>query len=149
MALVAVSACAPTGGAADAAVCRTFDGGAAGPSVKRSEISAIIDASCAISSCHGNAPGGGRLHLPRSGTGDWYPNVVGFPATELPRMSRVSPGDPANSWLVHKVFGSHCKFDAECIDRSCRDPMPPTGDMLPATDVQKIIDWIRSGAPAT
>ena len=47
----------------------------------------------------------------------------------------VTVGDPDGSELVKRL-----------VDPTEDVRMPPKGDMLPATDVQKIKDWIAAGA---
>lgn len=48
----------------------------------------------------------------------------------------IIPSDPDGSRLVQALLGTHPDGIV----------MPPSGK-LPATDIQKIIDWISAGAP--
>ncbi len=146
-----VAQCAPfdAGPAADGA--RTSD--AATP-VFRAQVDQIVNFSCAIASCHGRAPGQGHLFLPKrqaadAGTGlngDWYDQVVGVASQTDPAMLLVKPGDPANSWLVHKVGGDQCYFKDACAMGNCGDRMPQANLALDPADVETIVAWVREGA---
>jgi hypothetical protein len=50
-------------------------------------------------------------------------------------FTRVIPGDPANSYVVHKLQGV----------ATVGGSMPPTG-MLPAAEIAAIEQWITDGA---
>ena len=118
----------------------------AGAKVCRSEIDDIVFTSCSFASCHGRpGQGTGGMYLPKA-EGDWYPNVVGVASRELPSMPRVSPGDPANSWLAHKLVGDACTFARRCKSGDCGDRMPQANEPLLEADLDKILRWIRQGA---
>jgi hypothetical protein len=63
--------------------------------------------------------------------------TVGVPSVEMPGLARVTPGDPANSYLYRKITGAGITGDR----------MPQ--NLTPLTDAQiKLVrDWIRRGAP--
>ena len=66
------------------------------------------------------------------------------PAQKAPGLARVEPGRPQESFLVHKLEGSHaCGVD--CPD-GCGGRMPLLGDPLPPEKIDQIRDWIREGA---
>jgi hypothetical protein len=50
----------------------------------------------------------------------------------------VKPGDPANSYLLQKLEGTHMCMGAR---------MPKAGSPLSAAAIQTIADWICEGAP--
>jgi len=79
--------------------------------------------------CHGGA---GNLYLT---DGDSYNNLVNVPATGNASFMRVSPGDPANSYLYMKVTG----------DVRAGDQMP-LGGQLTAEQIEMIENWIQNGA---
>ena len=66
-----------------------------------------------------------------------YAMSVGVPSVETPQLARVTPGDPANSYLYRKITGAGITGDR----------MPQ--NLTPLTDAQiKLVrDWIRRGAP--
>lgn len=65
-------------------------------------------------------------------------NLVDVPSTQA-GMDLVEPGDPENSYLIHKL---------EDRPGIVRDRMPPAGDPLTAEEITAIRDWIAAGAPA-
>lgn len=68
-----------------------------------------------------------------------YANIVNQPSLEAPLL-RVAPGDHQNSYLWHKVNGSH--FEIGGIGTQ----MPP-GAPLPQDVIDEIAAWIDEGAP--
>lgn len=90
------------------------------------DIQPILAAHC--TSCHG--PGGSQAMSPLN---DWSAVSLGSSQFGFTPSSYVSPGSSEASLLVAKVLGR-----AGMI-------MPPTGP-LPASDIQKIVDWIEQGA---
>jgi hypothetical protein len=144
--------------------CAPFDAGPAddggltgegGAPVLRAQVDTIVNFSCAISSCHGRSPGQGHLFLPKRQAadagagmnGDWYDQVVGVASQTNPSMQLVKPGDPAASWLVHKVGGDQCYFKDACAMGNCGDRMPQANLALDPADVATIVAWVREGAP--
>jgi hypothetical protein len=61
-------------------------------------------------------------------------------------MDRVEPGDPANSFLQHKVDGTHNTLDAQCVGGDCEDRMPLGGPYLAQHVLDAIRTWIMNGA---
>jgi hypothetical protein len=117
-----------------------------GPIVTKAEVDDIIKLSCSFSSCHGRAPGQGRLFLPSPETGNWVVEVVNKPSTAHPTMKRVVPGDPSNSFFVHKLTDGLCALNKECVGGTCGDRMPQGSDPLLKEDFDKIVRWIQQGA---
>ena len=87
---------------------------------------------CTASACHGVSAQAGLTLT----SGSAYGNLVNVTATQS-TLSRVAPGDPANSYLVMKVEGT-ATFGAR---------MPLGGSVLDNIDIQNIRNWISSGAP--
>lgn len=142
------SSSADSGVAADA--CVGFTAGAStGVTVTRSEIDTIFERSCSFSSCHGKSPGAGKLYLPPRTTSDWYVEVVGKDSVAHPTMKRIVKGDPQSSFLVHKLTDGLCAIAKDCVGGDCGTRMPDGSDPLPADELQKIVEWIRNGAPET
>jgi hypothetical protein len=103
------------------------------------------------SSCHAVAGGSGGLSLNFSNS---YDNLVGIASSALPSMPRVTatnPGDHNNSYLWHKINGSHVTI-AGGPNGSGR--MPPGGASLTTRDTDgdgtndllEIQNWIDAGA---
>jgi hypothetical protein len=113
--------------------------------ISRAELDDIIKNSCAFSSCHGRSPGAGKLFLPAP-PNNWVVEIVNKPSTAHPTMKRVVPGDPSNSFFVHKLTDGLCALHKECVGGDCGVRMPQTSDPLLKQDLDKIIEWIRQGA---
>jgi hypothetical protein len=92
--------------------------------------------------CHGASGGLGGLGACSTG----WASLVGVASTELPTMSRVTPGDPTNSWLVQKLDGTQGNFTAQCTGGSCGSQMPLGQSPLPAAVRDAIRTWITNGA---
>jgi hypothetical protein len=104
------------------------------------EIFNTTDASgrLACTNCHSNAgrnPSGGMNLL----SGLSYANLVGVASTGKPGAVRVIPGDPENSYIIHKLEG---KSDIVGVRM-------PRGNGPFLTDGQILVikRWIANGAP--
>jgi hypothetical protein len=69
--------------------------------------------------------------------GQSYNQVVNHPSVEMPGLMRVTPLDPANSYLYRKITGSGITGDR----------MPQGGPYLTDAQIKLVKDWIRRGAP--
>ena len=156
---VAFGACSSSGAAPDAgpvtpddaATCQVYSPPASfdptTPAVTFSGgVLPLFAASCAFASCHGSttAPQGG-LFL----GGDparVYANLVGVAATDYPGMERVKPGDPASSYLLHRLDGDACSL-AGCTTLACYELMPQ-GNPTPLPEATRLMirGWIAQGA---
>jgi hypothetical protein len=66
-----------------------------------------------------------------------YTNTVGVASNQMPSLMRVTPSDPANSYLYRKIVGSGITGDR----------MPQGGPFLTDAQIKLVRDWIRRGAP--
>ena len=66
-----------------------------------------------------------------------YMNTVNHPSVEMPQLNRVTPADPANSYLYRKITGSGITGDR----------MPQGQSPLTDAQIKLVRDWIRRGAP--
>src|SRR5258708_24872895 len=87
------------------------------------------------SKCHigGGAPEGLQLDAAHS-----YNLLVGVPSAEQPSLLRVKPGDPDNSYMVHKIEG---------LPGITGGQMPLGETPLPQATIDAIRQWITNGAP--
>ena len=92
------------------------------------------------SGCHnGSQPSGGALPGSQNLTAEHtFSNIVGVASLEQPNLMRVKPGDPDNSYLIHKVEGTAGITGAQ---------MPLGGPPLSQATIDQIRSWISSGAP--
>lgn len=111
-----------------------------GPEVSFSrDIVPMFVESC--TSCHtGAAPREGSANLnlePQFAYGD----LVRVLSGQVPTMARVMPNDPDNSYLLHKLMGTH----ADVGGRGQR--MPRGADPWTEEQIELVRLWILQGAP--
>lgn len=70
-----------------------------------------------------------------------YESLVGKPSTQVPRMMRVVPGDPAQSYLLLKLKGMAGSVGGT-LSR-----MPLNKPALSAAQIAQVEAWIKRGAP--
>jgi hypothetical protein len=93
----------------------------------------------ACGSCH-NPTGGAFRQVGLDLSSDAaYALLVGVPSVQRPGMLRIAPGDPDNSYLVHKIEGR-----AGIIGLRMPRSGPP---YLTEGQIQIIRRWIAIGAP--
>jgi hypothetical protein len=85
------------------------------------DIVPIFETKCGVNaSCHGDpvAPLVGQpfLGLAKGGTDPSMVirGIVGVRSPEAPSVDIVKPGDPANSYMMHKLDGDQCQFASAC-----------------------------------
>jgi len=85
--------------------------------------------------CHigAGAPEGLQLDAAHS-----YAALVGVPSVEQPTFMRVAPGNPASSYIIHKLEGAAGISGGQ---------MPLGGPYLPQSTIDVIAQWITAGAP--
>jgi hypothetical protein len=97
------------------------------------DVRPILSMNC--ETCHdASAPGGLDLTAARWG------RLVNRPSVDLPSMDRVEPNSASNSYLWHKIMGTHVSVGGS------GSGMPSGGGFMPDADKQIITDWINSGA---
>ncbi|KIG11792.1 hypothetical protein DB30_02447 [Enhygromyxa salina] len=105
------------------------------------EIQPILESACL---CHFSPANGDDMSAPyltlNAGVG--LGELVGVDAVQVPGMKRVVPGDIQNSYLVHKLRGTHVDVGGPADT----DPMPPLL-ALDETQITTIEAWIAGGAP--
>jgi hypothetical protein len=87
------------------------------------------------SRCHigASAPEGLQLDAGHS-----FSLLIGVPSVEQPNLLRVKPGDPDNSYMVHKIEG---------LPGISGGRMPLGETPLPQATIDAIRQWITNGAP--
>jgi hypothetical protein len=94
----------------------------------------IFTPTCAALGCHDPL---GRQQQLILKAGQAYTMIAGVPSTETPGLLRVSPNDPANSYLYRKITGAGITGDR----------MPQGSSPLTDAQIKLVRDWIRRGAP--
>ena len=114
-----------------------LDGDDGGDEVTLSRVQPIFTGNCTFSGCHaGSSPAQGMSLV----AGQAFSNVVNVPAIELPTMNRVTPNQPDNSYLVHKVQDTHVDVGGS------GGRMPLNRSPLSQSDIDLIRAWIQAGA---
>ena len=110
-----------------------------GDEVTLSDVQPIFTGNCALPGCHvGSSPAEGMS----LGAGQTFSNVVNVQARQLSTMNRVTPNQPDDSYLVHKVQGTH--LDVGVGGSGSR--MPLNRSPLSQGDIDLIRAWIQAGA---
>lgn len=94
----------------------------------------IFTPTCAQIGCHDPLGQQSQLILT---TGRSYEQTVSRSSVEMPSLFRVTPNDPANSYLYRKITGANITGDR----------MPQGLPALSDAQVKLVRDWIRRGAP--
>jgi len=94
----------------------------------------IFTPTCAQIGCHDRL---GRQEDQQLQAGLAYAQIVNHASVEMPQLNRVTPSDPANSYLYRKITGAGITGDR----------MPQGGPYLNDAQIKLIRDWIRRGAP--
>lgn len=95
------------------------------------DVQPILDANC---SCHFDAAPADLSFA------DAHENLVSVASTEAAGLARVEPGSPDDSYLWHKVNGTHASVGGS------GDPMPAPSGGLDAGSLATIEAWISGGA---
>jgi hypothetical protein len=107
----------------------------------------VLARACSFRSCHGGTSTSGGLNLGASAA-ESHAALVNVASTQVPAMRRVLPGDPAMSWLMHKVDNTMGTVAAcRAAGAMCGVSMPERADLLPAAERDLLRRWIAAGAP--
>jgi len=98
------------------------------------QIQTVFDANC---SCHTGGSVSGGLDL---ATGSSHANIVNVPADDVPGMDLIEPGSPSDSYLWHKLQGTHLGVGG------AGSAMPFGSFPLGITSLDTIEQWINEGA---
>lgn len=101
------------------------------------QVQPILTDRCAFSGCHASTSPAADQSLAE---GLAYVNVHDIPSQELPSMDRVEPGEPDQSYLVHKIQGTHLDVGGTGLR------MPRGQEPLSDDQIRLIRAWIEQGA---
>ncbi len=90
----------------------------------------VFDVNCAVSGCHDSASAAQGLNL---SSGHSLVSLFGVPSFQMPEMDLIEPGDPANSYLMHKLQGT-----------GNGSPMPSGQPQLSQENIDAVSAWITS-----
>jgi hypothetical protein len=100
------------------------------------DVQPILSANCALSGCHGGSSPQLGMNL---GPGQTFSNTVNVASVES-SLDRIEPGQPDQSYLVHKIQGTQSQVGGT------GGRMPLGGTPLSQADIDKIRAWITAGA---
>ena len=123
-----------TGFCAALALMGWLDARAAEPPSFKRDVAPILKQRCAPCHLTGEEPGGMALH-----PGAAHRSLVGVAALGAP-MQRVKPGSPDESYIVHKLQGTHLDVGGSGLR------MPMDGAPLSEQQIELIRAWIKAGA---
>jgi hypothetical protein len=92
----------------------------------------VFNPSCVVCHAGATAPQGLRLDAANS-----FTNLVGVAARQDSAFLRVAPGNPDQSYLIHKLEGM----------ASVGERMPLGGPPIPQSTIDFVRQWIADGAP--
>jgi hypothetical protein len=102
---------------------------------------------CASTACHGSTRGGNNgVYLGAEDPSRVASETTTQASITLPSMSIVKPGDPSNSFLMHKLDGDLCTLQRSCEGGDCLDPMPKGKPLLDEAQRLSVRRWITQGA---
>lgn len=99
------------------------------------EIAPTLRTQCATCHMTGDEPGGMKLYPSAA-----YQSLVQVPSASSP-LQRVAPGSPQQSYLLHKLQGTHLDVNGSGVQ------MPFGQPPLSEETLQLIRRWIEQGAP--
>lgn len=103
------------------------------------DVQPILDRHCVACHLYESPQGGLSLEA-----GDAHGATVGVASSEAP-LPRITPGDPARSYLVHKLRGTQARVGGSGAAMPFNADTGGSG--LPREELELIERWIRAGAP--
>ena len=107
-----------------------------------SNVQPIVDQSCAVAGCHLGPVSAQGMDL---SAGKTFSSTVEVKSKEIPRLLRITPGKPDDSYLVQKIEG---RPGIAGLQEPPGCPGPPlNGAQCPSVeDITVIRQWITEGA---
>jgi hypothetical protein len=107
----------------------------------------IFTATCASVRCHSGPSRQRGLDL---SAGNAYANMVAVASTDVPGLNQITPNDPLQSYIIHKLRGTHLSVGGvgEQMPRGeagTNDDIP-TLAVVSNDEIAAIVAWILSGA---
>ena len=92
---------------------------------------------CATGACHGGTT---PVAFPSCDADRWYDAMVDVESQQAPGMPMIAPGDPEQSYLVHKLRGTHGQVGGG-------GARMPIADAALSEEEQAAVEaWIANGA---
>ena len=107
-----------------------------------SNVQPIVDQSCAVAGCHLGPVSAQGMDL---SAGKTFSSTVEVKSTEIPRLLRITPGKPNDSYLVQKIEGIPGIAGLQ-EPPGCPGPPLNGAQCLSVEDITVIRQWITEGA---
>jgi len=102
------------------------------------DVQPIFTNSCAFpGGCHAGVPPAAGMNL---SAGQAYQNIVNVQSDDVASMDRITPGEPENSYLIHKIEGTQASVGGS------GGRMPLSGCCLTDAQIDTIRAWVEAGA---
>jgi mono/diheme cytochrome c family protein len=111
------------------------------------KIQPIFTANCAV--CHAGNSAPPTCKPMNLSSGNAYANIVNVTAGELATMNRITPNNPSQSYLFHKINGTQGGLGGlnnNCNVSGQNQQMPPPSGGLSGSEIADIMSWINTGA---
>jgi hypothetical protein len=120
-----------------------FDGTGVDPPF--APVAAVLVETCGSTYCH---HGDGSTPASRDLSAQHIHGTLALRSLQIPRLRLIEPGQPAQSYLLHKLVGSHSALP-ECLADAgtCGQRMPSPIQPLAPAQIDLVRQWIVDGAP--
>lgn len=115
----------------------TGGGGGATAATYTSITTGLMVPRCATGACHGGA---NPVAFPPCDADRWYGAMVDVESQQAPGVKLIAPGAPENSYLVHKLRGTHALVGGGGAR------MPIADAALDDSEQAAVEAWIANGA---
>jgi anaerobic magnesium-protoporphyrin IX monomethyl ester cyclase len=100
------------------------------------DIEPAFQAECATPQCHSAQTKASGLGLEKDSS---YTGIVNVRSRQVPAMNLITPGDPAHSYLIHKLRGTQASVGGSGVQM-------PTGGTADPTLINNVETWTEQGA---
>ncbi len=101
------------------------------------DIEPEFQAACATPGCHSAQSRASGLVLEKDSS---YTGIVGVQSRQAPAMKLITPGDPGQSYLLHKLRGTQASVGGSGVQM-------PTGGAPDPSLISNVETWTEQGAP--
>jgi hypothetical protein len=115
----------------------------------KNDVLPVFVQSCTFTSCHGSMTANNGVylgeHMGATSSATVIANLM-KPTQDLVTMPFITPGNPGESFLMHKMDGDQCTLDMKCTNGTCQTSMPQGDPILPVANRDIVRRWIAQGA---
>ena len=111
-----------------------------GPVSFAQDVERFLASSCGTNGCHGRVQANPPAKPMRLDAGQSYGAIVEVASAQLPSMPRITPAQPDQSYLIHKIQGTHQQAGGSGTS------MPQGRAAVPQATIAMMRRWITEGA---